>query len=107
VQQRHVVLTGDEVQERPDFYSQERQTAGRKFVIPFFDEEYEIETMETEGFTYEIPLLTTEQRSVHHQLIEDINTRINYSLDEQRTAKSRWHHRNLVRVKLKELKDKL
>ena len=106
-QKRNVVLTGEEVQERPDFYSQERQSAGRKFDIPFFDEEYEIETLETESVTYEIPLLTPEQHSSCQELIEDINKRIEHSLDESRTEKSRWHHRNLIQVKIKELKDSL
>ena len=107
VEKRNLVLTGDEVQKRQDFYSQERQSAGRKFVIPFFDEEYEIETIETESVTYEIPLLTPQQHSSCRELIEDINQRIEYSLDQSRTDKSRWHHRNLVRVKIKELKDGL
>jgi hypothetical protein len=107
VQKRNVVLTGAEVQEKPDYYSQERQSAGRKFVIPFFDEEYEIDTLETEALAYEIPALTPEQQSSHKDLIKEINQRIDYSLDHGRTPKSRWHHRQLVRVKIKELKDNL
>ena len=107
IQKRNVVLSGEEVQDRPDFYSQERQSAGRKFVIPFFDEEYEIDTIETESVTYEIPRLTPTQHSSCRELIEDINQRIDHSLDETRTAKSRWHHRNLARVKIQELKDGL
>ncbi len=34
MQKRDVVLFDDEVQAREDFYSQERQSAGRKFYIP-------------------------------------------------------------------------
>ena len=76
-------------------------------MIPFFDEEYEIDTVETETITYEIPDLTPDQHSNHHDLIQEINRRIEYSLDQGRTPKSRWHHRQLVRVKIKELKDNL
>jgi len=104
-QRRDVVLFDDEVQAREDFYSQERQSAGRKFFIPFFDEQYEME----EGFEYdyELPSLSEEQREQHKDLIKEINERVARTLDSDRTSKSRWHHRQILRINLRELKKKL
>ena len=71
IQKRDVVLFDDEVQAREDFYSQERQSAGRKFYIPFFDEQYEME----EGFEYDydLPSLSETQREQNQELIKEIN----------------------------------
>ena len=104
-QRRDVVLFDDEVQAREDFYSQERQSAGRKFYIPFFDDQYEME----EGFEYDydLPSLSEEQKEKHKDLIKEINERVERTLDAGRTPKSRWHHRQLLRIKLRELKKKL
>jgi len=105
LQRRDVVLFDDEVQAREDFFSQERQSAGRKFFIPFFDEQYEME----EGFEYDydLPSLSETQQEQNKKLISEINTRIGYTLDTGRAPKSRWHHRQVLRLKLKELKKKL
>ena len=95
----------DEVQAREDFFSQERQSAGRKFYIPFFDDQYEME----EGFEYDydLPSLSETQREQNKELIKEINDRIGYTLDATRAPKSRWHHRQVLRLKLRELKKKL
>ncbi len=105
LQRRDVVLFDDDVQSREDFYSQERQSAGRKFFIPFFDEEYEME----EGFEYDydLPSLSETQREQNKELIREINDRIGYTLDTDRAPKSRWHHRQVLRLKLQELKKNL
>ena len=105
IQKRDVVLFDDSVQAREDFYSQERQSAGRKFYIPFFDEEYEME--EGQQADYELPSLTERQLQKHSALIEEINNRIGLSLDGLRTEKSRWQHRQVLRLRLRELKKKL
>jgi hypothetical protein len=108
VQARDVVLTGEEVQARKDFYSQERQTAARKFVVPFFDEEYEVDSVdETQNNFVVLPLLTTEQEETNKKLIAEINERTRKSLEPSRTPKSRWHHRQILRLRLKELKKNL
>ena len=104
-QRRDVVLFDDEVQAREDFYSQERQSAGRKFYIPFFDDQYEME--EGLEYDYDLPSLSEEQREQHKDLIKDINERVGHTLDTKRTPKSRWHHRQLLRLKLQELKKNL
>ena len=105
MQKRNVVLFDDDVQAREDFYSQERQSAGRKFYIPFFDDQYEME----EGFEYDydLPSLSEIQREQNKELIKEINDRIGYTLDSNRAAKSRWHHRQVLRLKLQELKNNL
>jgi len=103
LQKRDVVLFDDDVQSREDFYSQERQSAGRKFFIPFFDEEYEME----EGNEYDLPEINESQREQNKDLISEINKRIGYTLDSSRAPKSRWHHRQVLRLKLRELKNNL
>lgn len=105
MQKRNVVLFDDEVQAREDFYSQERQSAGRKFYIPFFDDQYEME----EGFEYDydLPSISETQRENNSELIKEINNRIGYTLEADRAPKSRWHHRQILRLKLQELKKKL
>ena len=104
-QRRDVVLFDDEVQAREDFYSQERQSAGRKFFIPFFDEQYEME--EGVEYDYDLPSLSEEQKEQHKDLIKEINDRVARTLDTGRTSKSRWHHRQILRLNLRELKKKL
>ena len=59
IQRRNVALFGDEVQAREDFFSQERQSAARKFFIPFFDEQYEME--EGQESEYDLPALSEKQ----------------------------------------------
>ena len=105
LQRRDVVLFDDDVQSREDFYSQERQSAGRKFFIPFFDEEYEME--EGVEYDYDLPGLSEIQQEQNKELIKEINDRIGYTLDTSRPAKSRWHHRQVLRLKLQELKKSL
>ena len=105
IQRRDVVLHDEDTQSREDFYSQERQSAGRKFLIPFFDEEYEMtEGQESE---YDFPNLTEEQREGHSALLTEINERVEKSLDTTRTGKSRYHHRQILNLKLWELKTSL
>ena len=108
VQVRDVVLSGEEVQDREDFYSQERQSAGRKFLIPFFDEEYEIDNIEegNHNFIF-LPTLTDQQKVENKNLIEEINERAKKSMEESRTSKSRWNHRQILQVRLRELKNKV
>ncbi len=105
IQKRDVALFGDDVQAREDFFSQERQSAARKFFIPFFDEQYEME--EGQEAEYDIPSLTEKEFVKHKDLIQEINRRIGLSLDGLRTPKSRWQHRQVLRLRLRELKKKL
>ena len=105
IQKRDVVLFDKDVQSREDFYSQERQSAGRKFYIPFFDDEYEME--EGQESEYDLPELSERQLNKHKELIQEINHRLKLSLDGMRTEKSRWQQRQIARLRLRELKKKL
>ena len=98
-QKRDVVLTGAEVQSREDFYSQEpkgsEEKAG-KFLVPFFDDEYEM--LEEDEL---------EEGPDTDSIYEEINERINKSLQEGMTGKYRWEQRGLVKnLKKKIIKKK-
>jgi hypothetical protein len=105
IQRRDVALFDDDVQAREDFFSQERQSAARKFFIPFFDEQYEME--EGLDYDYDLPDLTEVQLEENKELIKEINRRLGLSLDGMRTEKSRWQQRQIARLRLRELKKKL
>ena len=62
-----------------------------------------------EGFEYDydLPSLSEDQREQNKELIKEINDRISYTLDADRAPKSRWHHRQILRLKLQELKKNL
>lgn len=94
-QKRAVVLTGSDIQSRGDFYSQEpkgSESEAGKFVIPFFDDEYEmVEEQELE------------EGPSTDSIYEEINRRISETLKENKTGKFRWEQRGLI----KELKKKL
>ena len=107
IQRRDIALGDEEVQSREDYYSQERQSAGRKFVIPFFDEDYEITTTEESQDYIFIPQLSNEQLRANETLLSEINNRVKYSLEDNRTPKSRWHHRQIIRLRLRELQGNL
>ena len=95
-QKRDVVLTGEKIQSREDFFSQEPKgpegKAG-KFIIPFFDDEYEMLDEEEE----------LDQSPETQQIYEEINKRVEKILQQNRTGKSRWENRGMI----KELKKKL
>ena len=107
VQVRDIALSDEGVQAKEDFYSQERQSAGRKFVIPFFDEDYEIVVSKESNDYIDIPPLSEEQAEQNADLLKEINQRTKYSLEENRTSKSRWHHRQILKLRLKELQKRL
>jgi hypothetical protein len=58
-------------------------------------------------YDYDLPSLSEEQKEQHKDLIKEINERVSRTLDTGRTSKSRWHHRQLLRINLRELKKKL
>ena len=98
-QRRDVVLYGEDVQGRKDYYSQERQSAGRKFYVPFFEEEYEID----EGINMPVPLSDIKDVENKQALINEINLRSQKLKLEGKTGKYYWHHRGIMNVYLKKL----
>jgi hypothetical protein len=104
IQVRDIVLSGPDTQDKEDFYSQERQSAGRKFLVPFFDSDYEIDMTEESLMWLDLPVLTGSQKKTHSDIIKEINWRSRASLEESRTPKSRWHHRKILQLRINELK---
>jgi hypothetical protein len=110
-QKRDVVLSGPEIDAQSDFYSQEpggpklhsitkpksgqggkpMARTARKFVIPFFDEDYEFEEEMSEGIMPEL------DEAKHEDLIQEISKRISRTLTEGRTKKSRYQNRKIIR----------
>ncbi len=98
IQERDVVLVGPGIQGREDFYSQERQSAGRKFLIPFFDEDYEIDG----GANEPIP---DEEYDKESELVKEIRLREEKLSIINKTPKYYWHHRGVLNVYLDKLKN--
>jgi len=86
IQQRDVVLFGSDTQEKDDFYSQSSK-GPEKFVIPFFDEDYEI--VKDSGLS---------NPSYSGPLTEEINKRTDEIFESNRTRKSVWHNRGVSKV---------
>ena len=95
IQTRQVSLSGRDVQDRDDFYS---QVKGRKFLIPFFDDEYEGASMKVKSDLNE---LTDQQRVTYGKYTQCIKD----SLLEQKTAKYRWQKRGVAKVLLQQAID--
>ena len=106
VQTREVSMGGTDVQGKEDYYSEK---AGRKFIIPFFDDEYEDAKPSRGGREIEkkAPPLQQEVDALQNRrataLHESIKRRAQYAVDTKRIPKSRWHHRGLLKMELKEL----
>lgn len=98
IQTRAVSMSDASVQSREDFYSEK---SGRKFWIPFFEDEYEGAEPSMGGRRIsfeksEIPPLRETKK-----LVQSINKRNIFLLEKNRTNKSRWHHRNIMREEIK------
>ena len=94
IQTRDVSLGGASAQEREDFYSSKK---GRKFYIPFFDEEYEGAKPVDGGRRISLAKDELPEDERVSELAEKINFHVKASLQEKRTPKSRWHHRALIK----------
>lgn len=82
---RDVVLIDQDIQSREDFYSQSKK-GPEKFVIPFFDDEYEMIG------EYNIP-----NANYDGPLNEEINKRVKMTLEPNRTGKSKWYNRGVIK----------
>jgi truncated hemoglobin YjbI len=88
-------MSGRDVQDRDDFYS---QVKGRKFLIPFFDDDYEGASMKVKTDLNE---LTALQRLAYEKYIKCIKD----SLLEQKTLKYRWQKRGVAKILLQQIID--
>jgi len=95
IQTRQVSMSGRDVQDRDDFYS---QVKGRKFLIPFFDDDYEGASMKVKTDLNE---LTALQRLTYEKYIKCIKD----SLLEQKTLKYRWQKRGVAKILLQQIID--
>ena len=115
LQKRDIVLSGSDVDAKSDFYSQEpggpegyritygddpktgerkatTQGPAKKFIIPFFDEEYDFEEEGLgEGILPELDL------TIERELYEDTKRRLKRILKENVTKKSRWQNRRIIK----------
>jgi len=99
IQKRDLVLYTPDVQGQKDYFSQERQTAGRKFTIPFFDEEYEI----VESKNAPVVLSELKHSSENQKIISEINARSEKLKIQNKIEKYYWHHRGILNVCLQKL----
>lgn len=96
VQTREISLSAGDVQDREDYFS---QIKGRKFIIPFFDDDYEgVRQMMTK---LDESLLTEERK----EILESYQKHLHKSLRPNATPRSRWHHRGIINEILKKLLD--
>ena len=104
IQTRDVSLGGSEAQEREDYYSSKK---GRKFYIPFFDDDYEGAKPVDGGRRISLAKDELPDDERVGELVEKINFHVKASLQEKRTPKSRWHHRAIIKEYRKKLDEVL
>ena len=96
VQTRDISLSSGDIQDREDYYS---QIKGRKFIIPFFDDDYEgVKQMVTR---LDESLLTEQKVDLYKSFQEHLRK----SLRPLATPKSRWHHRGVMNEIVKKMLD--
>ena len=101
---RNVSIASADVQDLEDYYSEK---SGRKFVIPFFDPKYEPEKANPSAGGRTISFLEEEYKHIEASapLVESINRRARLLGEDKRTAKSKWHHRNILQIDMRKLKN--
>lgn len=108
VQTREVSMGGSDIQDKDDYYSEKD---GRKFVIPFFDSDYEGAKTAKGGRSIEkkVPPMQEEVDKLKNEnatkLHETIKRRAHYLTESNRTARSKWHHRGLMDLELRQLSE--
>jgi len=98
IQKRDVVLSSTAIQSREDFYSQERQSGKRKFLIPFFDEDYEI-VGESHILRKDVP-----DKPEFKIVLENIESRLSLLDEKNKTGKYYWQNRGVLEAHVDELK---
>lgn len=82
---RDVVLFDSDVQSREDYYSQSKKGT-EKFVIPFFDDKYEM-----------VSEYNMSNPDYNGPLSEQISERVKLVLQPNRTGKSKWYNRGVIK----------
>ena len=88
IQKRYVSLSGEDVKNRSDFYSNYK---GRKFLIPFFDDEYENKSL-SNGV-----IKNVNNESIDKKIYDDIIKRVNYITESKSTGFSLWANRGVIK----------
>lgn len=100
IQQRDVSLAGTDIQDKEDFYSQKK---GRKFWIPFFDDEYESAKPSDGGRRISFAESEIPDTKEARRLSESIKYRSALIKENERTKKSKWHHRGAIKEEMRTL----
>jgi hypothetical protein len=101
---RNVSLGGTDVQYLDDYYSEK---GDRKFVIPFFDTRYEPDKVKRAPMGRRISFVKEEYENIPNAraLVKSINNRAALLQESARTIRSKWHHRNLIQIEMRKLKN--
>jgi len=106
---RDVVLVGkhehsegevEDVQAKEDYYSEK---AGRKFVIPFFDENWEFE-IDSESIEEILLKESVPETLLAKELLQKIEERKSKLAVPNASKKYYWHHRCIMRENVRRLK---
>ena len=98
-QTRDLSISGKSVEGRKDMYSKK---GGRKFVIPFFEDEYEMAKIKSGRLSFEDSELPQTEEA--EDLAESIMLRADLlKKPKGRTRKYLWHHRSILREEMKKL----
>lgn len=129
VQTRSVSLGGEDAQSREDYYSAKK---GRKFYIPFFDDEFEGAVPVEGGRKISQPRMDNTEKDtrlgpepvVSNYVVErrisffdneipktkeaktlaaSIKMRTSFLAEPERTEKSKWHHRGMIKEEMRKL----
>ncbi len=100
IQTRDVSLGGQEIEDRPDFYSQK---GSRKFVIPFFDDDHGGSKPAEGGRRISFAESELPEDGSAARLVESIKKRNSFLFQQDRTEKSKWHHRNIMKTEMEKL----
>jgi hypothetical protein len=98
-QTRDVSLSGKSVEDREDYYSEKR---GRKFIIPFFDDKYELAKIKSGRLSFtgaELPKTKEAEDLAESIILRDERLRNPRGM----SRKYLWHHRSILREEMKKL----
>jgi len=99
IQTRDVSLSGKSVEDRDDYYSEKD---GRKFIIPFFDDKYEMAKIKSGRLSFidtELPKDKETEDLVESIIVRDQKLRN----PKGKSSKYLWHHRSVLQEEMKKL----
>jgi len=99
IQTRDVSLSGKSVEDRDDYYSEKE---GRKFIIPFFDDKYEMAKIKSGRLSFidsELPKTRETEDLAESIILRDKRLRN----PKGKSSKYLWHHRSILKEEMKRL----